>query len=155
MQSSRCNALESHSLAIDSHSCKHKWVRGSPSTPQAWTLSPKGTKLQSRPAKGLFISPSTKRAIVPFHWAQLALTGHAGRYDWTRCTESGYPWLSTCPPLQMMSAGSQQSPATHQWSSATGRVDRTALAPAKHRPDAPMPRTRCYSASVRSSSESY
>jgi hypothetical protein len=30
---SRCNALESHSLAIGSHFCKHKWVRGHPSTP--------------------------------------------------------------------------------------------------------------------------
>jgi hypothetical protein len=28
-----CNTLESHSLAIGSHSCKNKWVRGHPSTP--------------------------------------------------------------------------------------------------------------------------
>jgi hypothetical protein len=30
---SRCNPLESHSLTIRSHSCKHKWVRGHPRTP--------------------------------------------------------------------------------------------------------------------------
>jgi hypothetical protein len=71
------------------------------------------------------------------------------------CTEFGHPWPSTCPPLQTMSAGSQRSPTTRQRSSVTGHADRTASAPAKHRPDAPMPRTRRYNASVRSSTESY
>jgi hypothetical protein len=36
---------------------KQEWVRGSPSTPQAWTLSSKGAKHVSRPATHSFHSP--------------------------------------------------------------------------------------------------
>jgi hypothetical protein len=35
---------------------KQEWVRGSPSTPQAWTLSPKGAKHMPRPATHFFYS---------------------------------------------------------------------------------------------------
>jgi hypothetical protein len=54
---SQCNTLESYSLAIDSHTCKHKWVRGSLSTPQAWTLSPKDAKHVPRRTTHSFYSP--------------------------------------------------------------------------------------------------
>jgi hypothetical protein len=54
---SRCNALESHSLAIGSHSCKHKWVRGLSSTPQAWTCSPKGAQLAKCSSSTSIYSP--------------------------------------------------------------------------------------------------
>jgi hypothetical protein len=52
---------------------------------------------QPRPANGLFISPSTKRVVVPLHWAQHATTGRADRTDRTRCTASGHHAPSTCP----------------------------------------------------------
>ena len=61
---SQCNTLE-HSLAIDSHSCKHKWVRGFSSTPQAWTLSPKGAQHWPRPATTSIYSPRAKLAVAP------------------------------------------------------------------------------------------
>jgi hypothetical protein len=51
---SRCNALESYSLAIDSHSCKHKWVRGHPSTPTQATKAQGCPATNPRPTKCLY-----------------------------------------------------------------------------------------------------
>jgi hypothetical protein len=78
---SRCNALESHSLAIGLYSCKHKWVRGLPRTPQAWTLSPKGGQPAKCPSPPLFIAPKPNRAVgAKLHF----LWGHRTR----RCLAS-------------------------------------------------------------------
>jgi hypothetical protein len=62
-----------------------------------------------RPANGLFISPSTKRVVVPLHWAQHATTGRAGRTDRTCCIASDRPTPSTCPPYSTAAARSSNS----------------------------------------------
>jgi hypothetical protein len=82
---SQCNVLESHSLTIGSHSYKHKWVRGFPSTPQAWTLSPKGVPPAKCPSSTSILAPKTNRVVgAKLHF----LRGHRTR-RWWHCPRGG------------------------------------------------------------------
>jgi hypothetical protein len=60
-----CNTLESHSLAIESYSCKHKWIRGI----QAHLHKPPRLKGAQQWAQGwprlLFIVSWTNRTVTP------------------------------------------------------------------------------------------
>jgi hypothetical protein len=53
---SRCNALESHSLTIGSHSCNHKWVRGLPSM----DTQSQGCSTSQMPSSTSIYSPQVK-----------------------------------------------------------------------------------------------
>jgi hypothetical protein len=71
---SQSNALDLHSLAIDSQSRKHKWVRELPSQALPWETHPKVLNTLQDPGTLLFIEGGRKLAVIPFFRALTALS---------------------------------------------------------------------------------
>jgi hypothetical protein len=100
---SQCNALESHSLAIGSHSCKTSELEGSQALPKHGHSVPRVLNQPNARAPPLFIDPMPNRVVgAKLHF----LRGHRTQRWWHRPRGGGAPQWSN-PMASLTSRGHQ------------------------------------------------